>query len=118
VPVLALAPESELPWLGSNIELRIGNLLPGQAGAMFLGASSTAWGTVRLPLDLTAFGMTGIPTPSVKLPLPRATNAAVDGIRIGCTRSGWEWARTSWSLHKTARGEPAGDENARVVTAP
>jgi hypothetical protein len=76
-PMLSLADTSELPWLGSTIELRVGSLLPGQLGAMFLGTSSSAWGTVRLPFDLTGFGMTGCSLlASPDHPFPIVANAA------------------------------------------
>jgi hypothetical protein len=77
VPSLALAETSELPWLGSTIEVRVGNLLPGQLGVMYLGTSASAWGAVRLPFDLTAFGMTGCSLlASPDHPFPIAANSA------------------------------------------
>lgn len=49
----------DLPWLGDQFTARITNLPASSTVMLLLGSSRSSWGSLRLPLDLAAWGMPG-----------------------------------------------------------
>ena len=50
---------SGIPDIGGKLRIDFQGFRSGQAGALLLGASKTAWAGLKLPLDLGRFGATG-----------------------------------------------------------
>jgi hypothetical protein len=57
VPVLERV--SVDPYIGSQFQIRLRNILPITYTSLILGASRMSWGSIPLPLDLGWFGMPG-----------------------------------------------------------
>jgi hypothetical protein len=73
------------PWLGDRFTLRADRLPPGNSALVWLGASRSQWGTVPLPLDLTAAGMPGCflhVRPYLVLPLFNLGGTADAGVGV------------------------------------
>ncbi len=95
IPLMRPAP-GNLPWIGKAFTLDVTNVPASTPAAIFIGGSSMTWGSIKLPFDMSLFGMPGchlrirpdwsfpIVTPGGKgsFTLPIARNASVVGTRF------------------------------------
>ncbi|MCA8971433.1 MAG: hypothetical protein KDC95_16690 [Planctomycetes bacterium] len=71
--------DASLPWVGDSVDVRWGQLEPIEdAGLVLTGFSRTQWGSLALPLDLSALGNAGCRlycSPDLLLVVPRYTQS-------------------------------------------
>jgi hypothetical protein len=70
-----------LPWIGTQLRLRVDSAPSASMAAAFVGVSNATWGNVALPFDLGAIGMTGCQlwvSGEIAVPLPAPSGGVVD----------------------------------------